>query len=72
MKSQQTHQQLPRWGSDVCQAQDTDQDRGAHGPFDAQAHSRDPQLWASMHHRALLGGLAATVAGLAAAIRTNR
>src|SRR6201999_2091060 len=27
-----------------------DPDFGAHGVFDAQAHTRDPQLWASQHH----------------------
>ncbi len=36
-------------------------DFGAHGAFDAQAKSRDPQVWASHHH----GVLAAFGAGLA-------
>ncbi|HEX5496197.1 MAG TPA: SDR family oxidoreductase [Mycobacteriales bacterium] len=71
--SQQTQQQLPRWGSNVFEPQDAQHDRGAHGPFDAQAHSRDPQLWASMHRRALLTGLLACAGGaVAAAIRTRR
>ena len=42
-------------------------DFGAHGAFDDQAHSRDPQLWASQHHGAvagLVGGLAAAGAAL--------
>ncbi len=36
-------------------------DFGTHGIFDDQAHSRDPQLWASQHHAtlAVIGGLAA-------------
>ncbi|HVT64245.1 MAG TPA: SDR family oxidoreductase [Mycobacteriales bacterium] len=38
-------------------------DFGAHGEFDAQAHQRDPQLWASQHH----GVLAALGAGLGVA-----
>jgi NAD(P)-dependent dehydrogenase (short-subunit alcohol dehydrogenase family) len=37
-------------------------DAGAHGVFDASAHSRDPQVWASRHHGVLVGALA----GLAA------
>jgi NAD(P)-dependent dehydrogenase (short-subunit alcohol dehydrogenase family) len=36
-------------------------DFGAHGIFDDQAHSRDPQMWASQHHGALLSGLCAAV-----------
>ena len=36
-------------------------DFGAHGIFDDEAHSRDPQMWASQHHGALLSGLCAAV-----------
>jgi hypothetical protein len=36
----------------------------AHGSFDAQAHSRSPELWASQH-RGLLAGAAAIAAVLA-------
>ncbi|MGN6606925.1 MAG: SDR family oxidoreductase [Jatrophihabitans sp.] len=41
-------------------------DFGAHGAFDDQSHTRDPQLWASQHH-GLLGGMAGAgaLAGLA-------
>jgi NAD(P)-dependent dehydrogenase (short-subunit alcohol dehydrogenase family) len=38
------------------------EDFGAHGIFDDQAHTKDPQLWASQHHgavAALLGGATA-------------
>lgn len=36
-------------------------DHGAHGPFDADAHTRSSQVWASQHAR-LLSGLGATAA----------
>ena len=42
-------------------------DFGAHGDFDDQAHSTDPQLWASQHHGAVAaaaGGVLAGVGGL--------
>jgi len=42
-------------------------DFGAHGDFDDQAHSNDPQLWASQHHGAVAaaaGGVLAGVGGL--------
>jgi NAD(P)-dependent dehydrogenase (short-subunit alcohol dehydrogenase family) len=46
-------------------------DRGTHGPFDAQAHGRSLQWWASRHRRALgtLGAASAAVAGAALARR---
>jgi hypothetical protein len=62
VKSQQTPQELPRWGPNVFEPQDEGEDRGAGGPFESQAHVRDPMLWMSMHRRALLGGLAAAAA----------
>ena len=49
---------------------DTGEDHGSHGSFDDQAKSRSPQLWASMHRRALALATAAAVgAGVAAARR---
>lgn len=42
------------------------QDYGAHGIFDDQALSHSPQLWASQHHKTLIGAGAAVVAGAAA------
>jgi hypothetical protein len=44
----------PRLGSNVFAPQDDDVDRGAHGMFDDEAHSRDPWSAASM---AFWGGL---------------
>jgi short-subunit dehydrogenase len=46
-------------------------DFGAHGHFDDQSHSRDPQLWASQHHGLLGLGIAAG-AGIAAALIGRR
>jgi NAD(P)-dependent dehydrogenase (short-subunit alcohol dehydrogenase family) len=40
-----------------------DRDYGAHGEFDNKAHSRDPQLWLSRHHRLVGAGVAAAAAG---------
>jgi NAD(P)-dependent dehydrogenase (short-subunit alcohol dehydrogenase family) len=45
----------PVYGSEVA----------AHGSFDAQAHSRSPELWASQHRGLLAGGAAAITAVLA-------
>lgn len=59
VKDQQTGQQLPRWGSALDEPQDAEHDRGAHGPFHAQAHTQERQLWTSMHRPAVLGGLLA-------------
>lgn len=42
-------------------------DFGAHGVFDAQAHTRDPQLWACHHHgliRAAVGAISAASGAL--------
>ncbi|HET8602490.1 MAG TPA: SDR family oxidoreductase [Marmoricola sp.] len=71
VKSQQTKQDLPRHGSNVFEPQDQDVDRGAHGPFDDQAHSHDPLLWASMHRRSLLSAAGAAVAAGAGVLLTR-
>jgi NAD(P)-dependent dehydrogenase (short-subunit alcohol dehydrogenase family) len=65
VKSQQTDRELPRLGSNVFEPQDDREDQGAHGGFDGQAHARDPQLWLSMHRRAVAAGFgaAAVLAG---------
>lgn len=75
VSGQQTSKDAPRWGSNVFEPQDETEDRGAHGPFDSKAHAKDPQLWASMHRRAILGGLAAgmtAAGGLTAALLTSK
>ena len=72
IKSQQSGKQLPRWGSNVFAPQDADTDRGAHGAFDGQAHSRDPWLWVSMHRAPLLGALLAATAVVLSGLRGAR
>ncbi|MDN5746997.1 MAG: SDR family oxidoreductase [Pseudonocardia sp.] len=62
VKSQQTSPDKPRYGSNVFAPSDDEADRGAHGPFDDQAYGADPQLWMSMHRRAILTGLAGVAA----------
>lgn len=73
VKSQQTEKKLPQWGSNVFEAKDADSDRGAHGPFDSSAYARDPQVWMSVHRRALGAGLLAVASGaIVAAFRSPR
>lgn len=68
VNSQQTDKVLPRLGSNVFEPRDGDEDQGAHGGFDDQAHSRDPQLWLSLHRREILGGAVAAAAAAVVAI----
>ena len=60
VSSQLTPMQGHRLDSNVFHPQDDTTDRGAHGPFDAEAHARDPWSWLSMHRLPL------AVAGTAA------
>ena len=62
VSGQQTDADLPRYGSNVFEPADAEHDRGAHGPFDDEAHRSDPLSWVSMHR-----GLAVGLAGLGAA-----
>jgi NAD(P)-dependent dehydrogenase (short-subunit alcohol dehydrogenase family) len=67
VKSQQTSEDAPRLGSNVFEPRDQDEDQGAHGAFDDQAHRRDPLLWCSRHRRAIISVAAAGVAALTGA-----
>src|SRR5579884_4220227 len=71
--SQQTEQPLDPRGHDNL-FEPVDEDRGAHGPFDEQAHSHSPQYALAKHRNLLLAGMgAAAVAGAgAAAVRAAR
>lgn len=51
---------------------DDGRDHGAHGPFDAEAHTHSPQLWLTLHRRAVLGGAVVAAAGVAGAVRARR
>jgi short-subunit dehydrogenase len=47
-------------------------DPGPHGIFDDQAKTRSPQLWLTMHKRAVLGGAAVAAAAGAAVVTSAR
>jgi NAD(P)-dependent dehydrogenase (short-subunit alcohol dehydrogenase family) len=52
---------------------DAEKDFGAHGVFDDKAHDSDPQLWASHHHKVVVGsGLAALTALVVAGLRRQQ
>ncbi|WP_433035414.1 SDR family oxidoreductase [Actinomycetospora sp. CA-053990] len=68
---QQTRADLPRRGSNLDEPRDAEVDAGAHGPFDDEAWSIDPQTWASTHRRALLGAGAAALAATLVAVRES-
>ena len=72
VSGQQTAENRPRLGSNVGQPRDDEADQGAHGPFDEKAYAKDPVTWLSMHRRAILTGIGATVLGSALAARRQR
>ena len=47
-------------------------DPGSHGAFDDKAHARSPQLWMTMHRRALAAGTAAAAAAAVATLTLRR
>ncbi len=53
----------PEGRGNLFQPADETRDVGAHGGFDEEAHTADPQVWASRHHV----GRVAAVTGVAAA-----
>jgi NAD(P)-dependent dehydrogenase (short-subunit alcohol dehydrogenase family) len=65
--SQQTADPLDPRGHDNL-FEPVDEDRGAHGPFDDEAHSVSPQYQLSKHRGAVLAGLGAAAAGAGAAL----
>ncbi len=72
-KNQQTEHPLNPEGHDNL-FEPVDEDRGAHGPFDDQAHSISPQYELAKRRGMVLAGLgaAAVGAGAAAALRNGR
>ena len=64
-KSQMTDQPLEPHGHDNL-FEPVDEDRGAHGPFDDQAHSVSPQYELAKRRGILIAGLGAAVAGASA------
>lgn len=65
--SQMTDQALDPVGHDNL-FEPVDEDRGAHGPFDDQAHSVSPQYELTKHRALVLAGVGAAVAGAGAAV----
>lgn len=66
VSSQQTDEDAPRLGSNVFEPRDEQEDVGAHGAFDGQAHASDPLLWMSMNRRTILSAIAGV--GVAGAV----
>jgi NAD(P)-dependent dehydrogenase (short-subunit alcohol dehydrogenase family) len=66
-KNQMTEQDLDPHRHDNL-FEPVDEDRGAHGPFDDQAHARSPQYQLAKHRTAVLAGVGAAVAGAGAAL----
>lgn len=54
----------PDWRDYVWEP--VEEDRGAHGDFDSEAHERSMALWLSLHRRAVALGLSAAAAALIA------
>ena len=69
--SQMTDQPLDPQGHDNLFSP-VDEDRGAHGPFDQQAHSRSPQYELAKHRTKLLVAVGAALAGAGAVIANGR
>jgi short-subunit dehydrogenase len=65
VKSQTTDEDGPRYGSNVFVPKDDQQDRGAHGMFDEQAHASDPWSAVSMRRLPIAGGVSAGLGGAA-------
>ena len=65
--SQMTDEPLNPVGHDNL-FEPVDEDRGAHGPFDSQAHSFSPQYELAKHRALVLAGVGAAVAGAGAAV----
>jgi NAD(P)-dependent dehydrogenase (short-subunit alcohol dehydrogenase family) len=71
--SQMTDQPLDPTGHDNL-FEPVDEDRGAHGPFDDQAHGFSPQAELSKHRNGILAGVTAAALGAGTALlaRKNR
>lgn len=70
-KNQMTEHDLEPEGHDNL-FEPVDEDRGAHGPFDDQAHAHSPQYELAKHRTVVLAGVGAAVAGAVLARRNGR
>lgn len=72
-KAQQTKdKQDPDAPRNLWEPADAERDFGAHGVFDAQSKSKDPQLWASQHHGLVGAAVAAMTIGLGTLVGRSR
>jgi NAD(P)-dependent dehydrogenase (short-subunit alcohol dehydrogenase family) len=71
VQAQQTDQDAPRWGSNIFEPQDADEDRGARGAFGSKAADRDPVSFVAAHRSASLATAVAGI-GLAATATVRR
>lgn len=72
VQGQLTEEKGPRFGSNVFRARDEQQDRGAHGMFDDNAHPHDPWSWASKRRVPLGVGLVGAAAAAGGLVRSAR
>jgi hypothetical protein len=72
VSGQLSKQDGPRYGSNVFQARDDQEDRGSHGMFDAKAHPHDPWSAASMRRRWIATGMVGVAAATTALLRVRR
>lgn len=72
--SQQTDEQAPERPGNLWEPVDKagGSDHGSHGTFDADAHTRSPQVWASQHARLLSALGAAAALAVAGALAGGR
>lgn len=68
VSSQQTDQDVPRWGSNVFEPQDENQDRGARGGFSGKAAESDAVSFLGRHRWAAGMATAATAAATAVVV----
>ena len=72
VNSQQTDQDAPRWGSNVFDPQDDEDDRGARGAFSDKAATRDPVSFVAMNRLASLAAASGTLMAGTVAIARRR
>lgn len=71
VSGQVTYDQLPRWGENLNEPRDQDQDRGARGPFGDEELTRDPISWMAMHRWSVLTAIGVMV-GASGALALKR
>lgn len=70
--SQQTGDELPRWGSNVFEPRDADADRGARGSFGSSAAEHDPVSFVARNRLASLAAAGTTLAAATVGVTRYR